>query len=55
MKDFLSLRHGIIGYERWDKHADDDVKDSLWVGDLFFFDKRRFAKDDETGAPFESE
>ena len=54
VKDVRSLRHGIIGYKRWNKLAD-DVKDSLWVGENFLFDKRRFAKDEETGAPFESE
>ncbi len=45
--DVRSLRHGIIGYERWKKYADDEKKEkeSLWTGQNFLFDKRRFAKD----------
>jgi len=58
--DVRSLRHGIIGYERWDgddslvsdnddgNSGSDDAqdnqggRDSLWRGDNFLFDKRRF-------------
>jgi predicted sulfurtransferase len=49
VKDVRSLRHGIIGYERWNNNADygQKGKDSLWVGENFLFDKRRFAKDDD--------
>lgn len=42
-KDVRSLRHGIIGYERW---ASDVERSSLWAGDNFLFDKRRFTKED---------
>lgn len=55
VKDVRSLRHGIIGYERWNNNDDEHTaKDSLWVGENFLFDKRRFAKDDdENDAPIE--
>ena len=70
-EDVRSLRHGIIGYERWwsgskgDVAADIDAstnesesdgannlnkKKTLWVGENFLFDKRRFAKEDERGS-----
>mmetsp|Transcript_38800 Transcript_38800/g.81256 ORF Transcript_38800/g.81256 Transcript_38800/m.81256 type:complete len:395 (-) Transcript_38800:14-1198(-) len=61
--DVRSLKHGIIGYDRW--RSDDSIgstgaededgcsangannkpceKDSLWTGDNFLFDKRRFS------------
>ncbi|KAL7479040.1 hypothetical protein ACHAW6_004789, partial [Cyclotella cf. meneghiniana] len=52
-QDVRSLKHGIIGYERWlssEKNSnDDDALDTnkddiaLWVGENFLFDKRRFA------------
>lgn len=41
-KDVRSLRHGIIGYERWAS----DTEQSLWDGENFLFDKRRFSKED---------
>lgn len=48
--DVRSLRHGIVGYERWkgENSEADDVGEgeSLWVGENFLFDKRRFAKKD---------
>lgn len=52
VEDVRSLRHGIIGYERWNEEANKDVgidqeEDSLWVGENFLFDKRRFAKGDD--------
>ena len=40
--DVRSLRHGIIGYERWAS----DAGQSLWDGENFLFDKRRFSKKD---------
>eukprot|EP00578_Thalassiosira_sp_NH16_P017428 CAMPEP_0181113688 /NCGR_PEP_ID=MMETSP1071-20121207/20480_1 /TAXON_ID=35127 /ORGANISM="Thalassiosira sp., Strain NH16" /LENGTH=393 /DNA_ID=CAMNT_0023197741 /DNA_START=55 /DNA_END=1233 /DNA_ORIENTATION=+ len=63
VKDVRSLRHGIIGYETWNKNANAgqyegnngdigkdgnktnhrEEKDSLWIGENFLFDKRRFA------------
>ncbi|KAL9181316.1 hypothetical protein ACHAXT_010121 [Thalassiosira profunda] len=55
--DVRSLRHGIIGYQRWsgegDKCAGEDETESedantnaasLWEGQNFLFDKRRFAE-----------
>ncbi|KAL3783886.1 hypothetical protein HJC23_007991 [Cyclotella cryptica] len=56
-QDVRSLKHGIIGYERWlsrEKNSNGDIaRDSctnddrtLWVGENFLFDKRRFAKGD---------
>ena len=48
VKDVRSLRHGIIGYERWnDGEPAKSKNEPLWVGDNFLFDKRRFAKDDD--------
>jgi UPF0176 protein len=41
-KDVRSLRHGIIGYEKW---ATATNNQSLWKGDNFLFDKRRFSKE----------
>ncbi|KAL7460171.1 hypothetical protein ACHAXS_000634 [Conticribra weissflogii] len=72
-EDVRSLRHGIIGYERWwneegrimsseqevtgegDNYSEDDginrsTTESLWVGENFLFDKRRFAKHDDTSS-----
>lgn len=50
-QDVRSLKHGIIGYERWRNEKQSVVQnennDSLWTGDNFLFDKRRFAN--ETG------
>lgn len=43
-KDVRSLRHGIIGYERWASGA--ERSESLWAGENFLFDKRRFSKND---------
>ena len=44
--DVRSLRHGIIGYENWSEDQEEDPKHkSLWQGDNFLFDKRRFAKE----------
>ena len=43
VKDVRSLRHGIIGYERW---VDAEKEESLWEGENFLFDKRRFSKSD---------
>jgi UPF0176 protein len=40
--DVRSLRHGIIGYERWSRNQ----SESLWAGENFLFDKRRFSKND---------
>jgi len=44
--DVRSLRHGIIGYENWSEDQEEDPEHkSLWQGDNFLFDKRRFAKE----------
>lgn len=43
-KDVRSLRHGIIGYERWAA----DAGQSLWDGENFLFDKRRFSKEEQS-------
>ena len=58
--DVRSLEHGVIGYERWndndsvEKESENetdaranqkDERESLWVGENFLFDKRRFAKE----------
>jgi UPF0176 protein len=54
--DVRSLKHGIIGYQRWkndgqqfngtpDNSAQNN--ESLWVGENFLFDKRRFANEDK--------
>ena len=40
------LQHGIIGYQKWiqgRQDADDNTTTSLWNGENFLFDKRRFA------------
>ena len=59
-EDVRRLRHGIVGYERWSEEGNadgeegDDVKNnrkgknSLWVGENFVFDKRRFAPVDDS-------
>jgi predicted sulfurtransferase len=42
--DVRRLKHGIIGYERWDaqrKTEDGENSSPLWVGENFVFDKRR--------------
>lgn len=62
-EDVRRLEHGIIGYERWaagegrtnndGDSADGDgdesqrKRDSLWVGENFLFDKRRFKEEQE--------
>lgn len=40
------LKHGIIGYQKWhDENAQGpNPQSSLWEGENFLFDKRRFAK-----------
>lgn len=51
--DVRSLKHGIIGYQRWkngeqqlDGTQDNSDRDeSLWVGENFLFDKRRFSNE----------
>lgn len=53
-EDVRSLKHGIIGYERWNKEENDSKTDSLWQGENFLFDKRRFAKDGENGTDEEN-
>jgi predicted sulfurtransferase len=35
------LQHGIIGYQHW---LDQEGNDSVWEGDNFLFDKRRFGE-----------
>ena len=52
IKDVRSLKHGIIGYEKYidGKHNDDSKQEgeaSLWVGENFLFDKRRTAKEED--------
>ena len=55
VEDVRSLKHGIIGYERWNKNENNN-DESLWVGKNFLFDKRRFAQDDdETDSPIQPE
>lgn len=51
-QDVRSLKHGIIGYERWkndqrssSSECNDDENNSLWTGENFLFDKRRFARE----------
>jgi predicted sulfurtransferase len=55
-QDVRSLKHGIIGYERWANDervlkendcGSNEEEEDLWVGENFLFDKRRFAE----GAP----
>jgi predicted sulfurtransferase len=53
-EDVRSLRHGIIGYQRWneedgDTHKNNETEgsDSLWIGENFLFDKRRLAKGED--------
>jgi UPF0176 protein len=41
-KDVRSLRHGIIGYERYITSSNEQ---SLWEGENFLFDKRRLSKE----------
>ena len=41
-KDVRSLRHGIIGYERFITSSNEQ---SLWEGENFLFDKRRLSKE----------
>ena len=41
-KDVRSLRHGIIGYERYVTESNEQ---SLWEGENFLFDKRRLSKE----------
>ncbi|EJK65152.1 hypothetical protein THAOC_14029 [Thalassiosira oceanica] len=50
-KDVRSLRHGIIGYERWRENDEGTAsgKDSIWEGKNFLFDKRRFADNESRG------
>ena len=49
-KDVRSLRHGIIGYERWrENEGTAGGKDSIWEGKNFLFDKRRFADNESRG------
>eukprot|EP00956_Cyclotella_meneghiniana_P038990 scaffold163779_cov73-Cyclotella_meneghiniana.AAC.1 len=52
-RDVRSLKHGIIGYERWRNEEQSirrNEKDgSLWIGENFLFDKRRFANENENG------
>lgn len=40
--DVRRLQHGIIGYHRWEGENKLDVSDSIWKGENFLFDKRRF-------------
>jgi predicted sulfurtransferase len=58
-EDVRSLKHGIIGYERWhnaevgfgiDNNNYPESSKSLWIGDNFLFDKRRFANEDDSGS-----
>ena len=44
------LKHGIIGYQQWleDNEAnEEDEKTSVWEGENFLFDKRRFEEKEE--------
>ena len=45
IEDVRSLRHGIIGYERWrvEDGGAASGRESVWEGKNFLFDKRRFA------------
>lgn len=49
--DVRSLKHGIIGYEKWDSEQDGNKPEdgNLWIGENFLFDKRRLdgGKSDE--------
>ena len=58
-EDVRSLKHGIIGYERWKngegqssgeklERGDANANNSLWAGENFLFDKRRFAKGNDS-------
>ena len=49
IKDVRSLKHGIIGYEKYiDSNEGKQEGDaSLWVGENFLFDKRRVAKEED--------
>ncbi|KAL7537110.1 hypothetical protein ACHAXR_007586 [Thalassiosira sp. AJA248-18] len=63
--DVRTLKHGIIGFERWKDDNDGSIagsandssfgndannqqgeRGSLWIGENFLFDKRRFTKED---------
>jgi len=48
IQDVRSLKHGIIGYERYvdSKHKREE-ETSLWAGENFLFDKRRTGKEEE--------
>jgi len=48
IQDVRSLKHGIIGYERYvdSKHKQEE-ETSLWAGENFLFDKRRTGKEEE--------
>lgn len=41
------LKHGIIGYQKWHEQEEDYQEASLWNGENFLFDKRRFAEGGE--------
>lgn len=47
--DVRRLQHGIIGYHRWEAENNVDRSESIWKGENFLFDKRRFdqKKNDE--------
>ena len=48
IKDVRSLKHGIIGYEKYiDSKHKQEGETSLWAGENFLFDKRRTAKEEE--------
>jgi predicted sulfurtransferase len=42
--DIRRLEHGIIGYQRWSREEHLLSDESLWFGENFLFDKRRFHK-----------
>ena len=47
IKDVRSLKHGIIGYEKYIDSKKQEEETSLWVGENFLFDKRRMAKEED--------
>ena len=49
IKDIRSLKHGIIGYEKYidSNESKQEGEASLWVGENFLFDKRRTAKEED--------
>mmetsp|Transcript_26907 Transcript_26907/g.41210 ORF Transcript_26907/g.41210 Transcript_26907/m.41210 type:complete len:330 (-) Transcript_26907:172-1161(-) len=46
-KNVRRLEHGIVGYQRWAQEGLPEKDSSVWHGENFMFDKRRFEVSDE--------